>query len=44
MLINLVKCTIFVPYCCFEHKIEAIKNNGKEFVTIIQEGDDFEEC
>lgn len=39
-----VKCKIFVPYSCFEHKIELIKKQSKGYTEIHQVGRDFEEC
>jgi hypothetical protein len=40
----LVKCIIFIPISCFLHKMESMEQYGKEGITIIQEGEDFEEC
>jgi threonine dehydratase len=33
-----------VPTTCHVYKIENMKKDGKEFVEIMQIGDDFEEC
>ena len=41
---EVVNCVVFVPYSCFQHKIDRIKEECKGFVEIIQEGDDFNEC